>query len=109
MKPSIHPKYAKATVKCACGATFETKSTKPELLVEICSACHPFYTGKKKIIDTTGRVERFEKLMAKKKPKTAKNKIKKPQRPEKAAAASAKTAKTPDETKNAAKTNKEAK
>lgn len=109
MKPNIHPKYAKATVKCACGATFETRSTKPELLVEICSACHPFYTGKKKIIDTTGRVERFEKLMAKKKPKTAKNKTKKPQKPEKAAAASAKTAKTPDETKNAAKTNKEAK
>ncbi len=66
MKSDIHPKYAKSTVKCACGATFETRSTKPELLVEICSACHPFYTGKKKIIDTTGRVERFEKLMAKK-------------------------------------------
>lgn len=66
MKPEIHPKYAKSIVKCACGATFETRSTKPELLVEICSACHPYYTGKKKIIDTTGRVERFEKLMAKK-------------------------------------------
>lgn len=77
MKPDIHPKYAKSIVKCACGATFETKSTKPELLVEICSACHPFYTGKKKIIDTTGRVERFEKLMAKKrasKPKAKRTK-----------------------------------
>ncbi|MBU3965469.1 50S ribosomal protein L31 [Patescibacteria group bacterium] len=72
MKSDIHPKYAKSIVKCACGATFETRSTKPELLVEICSACHPFYTGKKKIIDTMGRVERFEKLMAKKKVKAVK-------------------------------------
>lgn len=74
MKPGIHPKYGKTTVKCACGATFETSSTKPEIQVEICSSCHPFYTGKKKLIDTTGRVERFEKLMAKKKPKTVKAK-----------------------------------
>jgi len=126
MKSDIHPKYAKAIVKCACGATFETRSTKPELLVEICSACHPFYTGKKKIIDTTGRVERFEKLMAKKSAHGAslaesrresagdgktkrKTSVKKTARPEKAEAASAKTAKTPEETKNAAKTNKEAK
>ncbi|MBU4142177.1 50S ribosomal protein L31, partial [Patescibacteria group bacterium] len=69
MKPKIHPKYTKSTVRCACGASFETISTKSELLVEICSACHPFYTGKKKLIDTTGRVERFQKLLAKKKPK----------------------------------------
>ncbi len=74
MKEKIHPKYVKSIVKCACGASFETKSTKSELLVEICSACHPFYTGKKKLIDTTGRVERFQKLMAKKKPKTVKTK-----------------------------------
>lgn len=66
MKPEIHPKYGKSRVKCACGAVFETRSTKPEILVEICSHCHPFYTGKKKLVDTTGRVERFEKLMAKK-------------------------------------------
>ncbi|MDP3057301.1 MAG: 50S ribosomal protein L31 [bacterium] len=74
MKPKIHPKYIKSIAKCACGASFETMSTKPELLVEICSSCHPFYTGKKKLIDTTGRVERFQKLMAKKKPKVAKAK-----------------------------------
>lgn len=74
MKPKIHPKFIKSTVKCACGASFETMSTKPELAVEICSACHPFYTGKKKLIDTTGRVERFQKLLAKKKPKTIKAK-----------------------------------
>jgi large subunit ribosomal protein L31 len=74
MKPKIHPKYTKSIVKCACGVSFETMSTKPELLVEICSACHPFYTGKKKLIDTTGRVERFQKLLAKKKPKAIKAK-----------------------------------
>jgi len=72
MKPKIHPKYVKSIVKCACGVSFETMSTKPELSVEICSSCHPFYTGKKKLIDTTGRVERFQKLLAKKKPKAAK-------------------------------------
>lgn len=66
MKSNIHPKYAKSIVKCACGASFETRSTKPEILIEICSACHPFYSGKTKIIDTTGRVERFKKMMAKK-------------------------------------------
>jgi len=74
MKEKIHPKYSKSTVKCACGAVFETRSTKPEILVEICASCHPFYTGKKKLVDTTGRVERFEKLLSKKKPKTAKAK-----------------------------------
>ncbi|MBU4339170.1 50S ribosomal protein L31 [Patescibacteria group bacterium] len=79
MKPKIHPKYTKSTVRCACGASFETISTKSELLVEICSACHPFYTGKKKLIDTTGRVERFQKLLAKKKPKVIKvKKVKEP-------------------------------
>lgn len=74
MKPNTHPKYVKSIVKCACGASFETRSTEPKILVEICSACHPFYSGKKKIIDTTGRVERFKKMMAKKKPKTIKAK-----------------------------------
>jgi len=79
MKPKIHPKYTKSIAKCSCGATFETMSTKPELLTEICSVCHPFYTGKKKLIDTTGRVERFQKLLAKKKPKIIKaKKLKKP-------------------------------
>lgn len=72
MKSNTHPKYVKSIVKCACGASFETRSTKPEILIEICSACHPFYSGKKKIIDTTGRVERFKKLMDKKKPKVVK-------------------------------------
>ncbi|MBE3576071.1 MAG: 50S ribosomal protein L31 [Firmicutes bacterium] len=63
MKKDIHPKYGPARVICACGNTFETGSTKPELRVEICSKCHPLYTGDKqqKIIDTGGRVERFRK------------------------------------------------
>ena len=61
MRENIHPKYFSAKVTCACGNTFETGSTKPELRVDICSKCHPFYTGKQKIIDTGGRVERFKK------------------------------------------------
>ena len=56
MKPDIHPEYMAATVRCSCGNEFETRSTKPELHVEVCSNCHPFYTGKQKLIDTGGRV-----------------------------------------------------
>ena len=59
MKSGIHPEYATATVKCACGATWQTRSTVGELHLDICSACHPFYTGKQKLVDTAGRVERF--------------------------------------------------
>ncbi len=59
MKEGIHPAYQTATVVCACGNTFETRSTKPSIRVEICSNCHPFYTGKQKIVDTEGRVEKF--------------------------------------------------
>jgi large subunit ribosomal protein L31 len=61
MKKGIHPKYERATVICACGSTFETRSTQKEIRVEICSACHPFYTGKQKLVDTAGRIERFKK------------------------------------------------
>jgi large subunit ribosomal protein L31 len=61
VKDKIHPKYQSATVTCACGNTFETGSTKKELKVEICSNCHPFFTGKQKFIDTGGRVERFKR------------------------------------------------
>ncbi len=61
MKKGIHPEYKKAVVKCACGNTFETGSTKEELRVEICSKCHPFFTGKQKYVDTAGRVERFKR------------------------------------------------
>ncbi|NLP37312.1 MAG: 50S ribosomal protein L31 [Firmicutes bacterium] len=61
MKKDIHPKYQKATVTCACGNTFETGSTRKELKVDICSNCHPFFTGKQKFVDTGGRVERFKR------------------------------------------------
>ena len=65
MKPKIHPEYKKATVRCICGNTWETRSTVGDFSVEICSACHPFYTGKQKLIDTAGRVERFRRRYAK--------------------------------------------
>lgn len=61
MKKDLHPKYGKATISCACGNSFETGSTKKNMKVEICSVCHPFFTGKQKIIDTAGRVERFNR------------------------------------------------
>ena len=61
MKAKIHPNYVDAVVKCACGETFKTRSTKPEIHLEICSKCHPFFTGKQKLIDTAGRVERFNR------------------------------------------------
>ena len=61
MKQKIHPKYDTTIVTCACGNTIETRSTVPEIHVEICSSCHPFYTGKQKLVDTAGRVERFKK------------------------------------------------
>jgi large subunit ribosomal protein L31 len=61
MKNDIHPKFEKTVISCACGNTLETYSTKPGLKVEICSKCHPFYTGKQKLVDTGGRVDRFKK------------------------------------------------
>lgn len=61
MKEGIHPNYQEVTVRCACGNTFNTRSTKPELHQEICAACHPFFTGRQKLLDTEGRVERFTK------------------------------------------------
>lgn len=61
MKPNIHPEYHRARVSCACGETFEVGSTRESLKVEICSKCHPFFTGKQKFVDTGGRVERFKR------------------------------------------------
>ena len=65
MKPEIHPEYVLATVHCACGNEFQTRSTKSDLHVEVCSNCHPFYTGKQKLMDTGGRVERFQRRLEK--------------------------------------------
>ncbi len=64
MKADIHPKYVECKVHCACGNTFQTRSTKADLHVDICSACHPYFTGKQKFVDTAGRVERFQKKFA---------------------------------------------
>jgi len=75
MREGIHPNYVEATVVCACGNTFKTRSTKPMIRLEICSNCHPFFSGKQKFIDTAGRVERFQKRFA----KAAGETVKKPQ------------------------------
>ncbi len=61
MKQGIHPNYVKSMVSCACGNSFETMSTKPVLKVDVCSKCHPFFTGQQRILDSAGRVERFRK------------------------------------------------
>lgn len=66
MKDKIHPSYEKAEIHCACGNTFQTRSTQGNFTVEVCSACHPFFTGTQKLIDTQGRVERFRSRYAKK-------------------------------------------
>jgi large subunit ribosomal protein L31 len=66
MKASIHPAYHEVEVRCACGNIFKTRSTKKEIRLEICSACHPLFTGKQKLIDSAGRVERFRRRYAKK-------------------------------------------
>ena len=64
MKDGIHPKYHEVEARCACGARWKTRSTKPELHLEICSNCHPFFTGKQKLLDTQGRIDRFRKKYA---------------------------------------------
>jgi large subunit ribosomal protein L31 len=66
MKQGIHPEYVTTKVTCSCGNTFTTRSTKPEMHVELCNQCHPFYTGKQKLVDTGGRVERFQRKYARK-------------------------------------------
>ena len=68
MKKGIHPGYKKSIVACVCGSTFETRSTGGDLKIEICSKCHPFFTGKQKLLDSAGRVERFNRKYAKKTP-----------------------------------------
>jgi large subunit ribosomal protein L31 len=67
MKTGIHPEYKPASIRCACGNVIKTRSTRGDLKVEICSACHPFFTGTQKIVDTEGRVDRFKKKYTKKK------------------------------------------
>ncbi len=64
MKPDIHPNYVEATVTCSCGNVFQTHSTKAQITIELCNECHPFFTGKQKLVDTGGRVERFQRRYA---------------------------------------------
>ena len=71
MKTDIHPHYVECKVTCGCGATFQTRSTRPSIQVEICSACHPFYTGQQKFVDTAGRIEKFNRRFAQRVPKPA--------------------------------------
>ena len=69
MKPDIHPDYVEATVRCSCGNTYVTHSTKADLHVELCNECHPFFTGKQKLVDSGGRVERFQRRYGERKTK----------------------------------------
>jgi large subunit ribosomal protein L31 len=69
MKPDIHPNYVEATVRCSCGNTYVTRSTKADLHVELCNECHPFFTGKQKLVDSGGRVERFQRRYGERKGK----------------------------------------
>jgi len=82
MKEGIHPKYLETTVTCGCGNTFATRSTKPELKVDICNVCHPFYTGKLKYVDTAGRIEKFQKKFADTGYASLKRRKKKPTKPQ---------------------------
>jgi large subunit ribosomal protein L31 len=91
VREGIHPKYHEVEVRCACGATWKTRSTKPQLHLEICSSCHPFFTGRQKLLDTEGRVERFTKKFG---AQTSESRKK---------AAAAKTAKTKKEAASAAR------
>jgi large subunit ribosomal protein L31 len=74
MKAEIHPEYVDCTVTCGCGNTFTTRSTRPKINVEICSACHPFYTGQQRFVDTAGRIEKFKARAAKRQQSGAESK-----------------------------------
>ena len=83
MKPKIHPEYKDTTIVCACGETIQTRSTKQNIRVEICSKCHPFFTGKQKLMDSAGRVDKFKKRYEKRKPPKAKKVTQSPKEEEK--------------------------
>ncbi len=103
MKEGTHPQYKETVIKCVCGATYKTRSTKENIHVDICSACHPFYTGKQKLVDTAGMVEKFQKRLSKKTGEEKKVKGKKA----KAAAKEKKVEKAKKEKKAAAETEKQ--
>lgn len=99
MKEGIHPKYVECTVTCACGYTFKTRSTKPEIRLEICGNCHPYFTGKQKFVDTAGRVEKFIKKYGEKFVPVAREKKPKKVKTEKVKKAEVKVLKTKRSTK----------
>ena len=109
MKAEIHPQYVECTVRCSCGNTFTTRATKPEMRIDICNACHPFYTGNQKLIDTGGRVQRFtDRFGSARETVAAREAAKKAERAAKVAAAeearkAAKEAKAARKAENAAK------
>ncbi len=78
MKPKIHPQYKETTIVCACGETIHTRSTKQNIRIEICSKCHPFFTGTQKLVDSAGRVDKFLKRYEKKQKPKIKTKVQKP-------------------------------
>lgn len=80
MRKNIHPKYGICSVKCVCGNTFQTKSTVPKINLEVCGACHPAYTGKKKVVDSTGRVDRYNRILSQKKKEKTSKKESKPEK-----------------------------
>ena len=82
MKDKIHPQYKEATISCVCGEIIHTRSTKQGIHVDICSKCHPFFTGKQKLVDSAGRVEKFTKRYAGKKKDKAKKNVEEPKKPE---------------------------
>ena len=104
MKPKIHPKYVEATITCACGNVVKTRSTKPKLNVDICSACHPFFTGKQKLVDTAGRVEKFRRKYGDVVPTKAAKPIKPPEAPKTPKPPKARKPRAPKAAKPAAET-----
>jgi large subunit ribosomal protein L31 len=109
MKKAIHPDYVECTVRCSCGNTFQTRATKPQLHVELCNECHPFYTGQQKFVDTGGRVQRFADKFGSASAAVAEREAIKREERQKAAAAAEAVARTAREEKAAAKAAKAAK
>ena len=104
MKAKIHPKYVESTITCACGNVVKTRSTKPKMNVDLCSACHPFFTGKQKLVDTAGRVEKFRRKYGDVVPTKAAKPIKPPEAPKAPKPPKARKPRAPKAAKPAAET-----
>jgi large subunit ribosomal protein L31 len=104
MKAKIHPKYVESTITCACGNVVKTRSTKPKMNVDLCSACHPFFTGKQKLVDTAGRVEKFRRKYGDVVPTKAAKPIKPPEAPKTPKPPKARKPRAPKAAKPAAET-----